>query len=301
MKNALVIDLEHWYSNEFLTKYLPSEKVNQDVEAVKPIIDLLEKYNVSATFAVLGTYAERNNELIKKIYDKGHEIQSHGCSHKSLHELGKDAFEDEIRRSVDILESITGEKPVGFRAPSFSIDNSTKWAFEILEKYGFKYDSSIFPIKTMLYGEPKAPVNIYKPSKENVVKSDPDGKIIEFPMTVLKIGINIPIAGGFYLRVLPLWFLKLGIRLVNKKRPAIIYIHPWETYPNTPRFKLPIFSKFVAYYGINASLSKFEKLLEEFEFTTIKEILTDYSYLSDSSIKSQNLTRDIHLSSEVAK
>jgi polysaccharide deacetylase family protein (PEP-CTERM system associated) len=301
MKNALVIDLEHWYSNEFLTKYLPVEKVDQDLEAVKPIIDLLEKYNVSATFAVLGTYAKRNTELIKKIYDKGHEIQSHCFSHKTLHELGKEAFEEEIKRSVDLLESITGEKPVGFRAPSFSIDNSTKWAFEILEKYGFKYDSSIFPIKTMLYGEPKAPVNIYKPSKENVTKYDHQGKIIEFPMTVLKIGINIPIAGGFYLRILPLWFLKLAIRHVNKKRPVIIYIHPWETYPNTPRFKLPLFSRFVAYYGISSSLSKFEALLKEFEFSTIKDVLDDYSFSSDSFDKTKNLMREIHLSGEVAK
>jgi peptidoglycan-N-acetylglucosamine deacetylase len=273
MKNALVIDLEHWYSNEFLTEYLPSEKVDQDLEAVMPILDLLDRYNVRATFAVLGTFAERHPELVKHIYDKGHELQSHAYSHKTLHELGKDAFEDEIKRSIYLLESITGQGPIGFRAPSFSIDNSTKWAFEILEKYGFKYDSSIFPIKTMLYGEPRAPVNIYIPSKDDVTKHDLEGNIIEFPMTVLNFGINIPISGGFYLRVLPIWFLRLGIRHVNKKRPAIVYIHPWETYPNTPRLKLPIFTRFLAYYGINTSLSKLEELLKEFNFSPIKEIL----------------------------
>lgn len=275
MKNALVIDLEHWYSNEFLTEYLPAEKVDQDIEAVMPILDLLDKYNVRATFAVLGTFAERHPELIKLIHDKGHEIQSHAYSHKTLHELGKDAFEDEIKRSIYLLESITGQGPVGFRAPSFSIDNSTKWAFEILEKYGFKYDSSIFPIKTMLYGEPKAPISIYRPSREDITEHDSKGEIIEFPMTVIKFGTNIPLAGGFYLRILPLWFLRLGIRHVNKKRPAIVYIHPWETYPNTPRLRLPFFSKFVAYYGINTSLSKFEGLLKEFNFSPIKEVLKD--------------------------
>lgn len=274
MKNALVIDLEHWYSNEFLTKYLPPEKVDQDVEAVKPILDLLDKYNVRVTFAVLGTYAERHPEIVKYIYNKGHEIQSHAYSHKTLHELGKDAFEDEIKKSINLLESITGERPIGFRAPSFSMDNSTKWAFEILEKYGFKYDSSIFPIKTMLYGEPKAPLNIYRPSKDDVTTNDPDGNIIEFPMTVLKFGMNIPLAGGFYLRVLPFWFLKFGIRLVNKKRPSIVYIHPWETYPKTPRLKLPLFSRFIAYYGINTSLSKLEAMLKKFDFTTVKEVIT---------------------------
>lgn len=275
MKNALVIDLEHWYSNEFLTEYLPSEKIDQDVEAVMPILDLLDRYNLCVTFCVLGTFAERHPELIKLIHDKGHEIQSHAYSHKTLHELGKKAFEDEIKRSIYLLESITGEGPVGFRAPSFSIDNSTKWAFEILEKYGFKYDSSIFPIKTMLYGEPKAPISIYKPSKEDITEHNSKGEIIEFPMTVIKFGTNIPLAGGFYLRILPLWFLILGIRHVNKKRPAIVYIHPWETYPNTPRLRLPFFSRFVAYYGINTSLSKLEELLKEFTFSSIREVLKD--------------------------
>jgi peptidoglycan-N-acetylglucosamine deacetylase len=276
MKNALVIDLEHWYSNEFLTEYLPSEKIDQDVEAAMPILDLLDKYHLRVTFSVLGTFAERHPELVKYIYNKGHEIQSHAYSHKTLHELGRNSFEEEIVRSINLLKSITGEQPVGFRAPSFSIDNSTKWAFEILEKHGFKYDSSVFPIKTMLYGEPKAPVNIYRPSKGDITKHDPDGSILEFPMTVIKFGANIPLAGGFYLRVLPLWFLRLGLRYVNKKRPAIVYIHPWETYLNTPRLKLPFFSKFIAYYGIDSCLSKFEELLMEFDFTTIREILDNY-------------------------
>lgn len=275
MKNALVIDLEHWYSNEFLTEYLPSEKVDQDIEAVMPILDLLDKYNVRATFAVLGTFAERHPEIVEYVFNKGHEIQSHAYSHKTLHELGKDAFEDEVKRSIYLLESITGQGPLGFRAPSFSIDNSTKWALEILEKYGFKYDSSVFPIKTMLYGEPRAPLNIYRPSKEDVTKHDSRGGIVEFPMTVLNFGVKIPISGGFYLRILPIWFVKLGIRHVNRKRPAIVYIHPWETYPYTPRLKLPIFSKFIAYYGISTSLSKLEILLNEFQFSSIKEVLKD--------------------------
>lgn len=273
MINALVVDLEHWHSSEFLTDYLPLEPVDQVLESTQPVLDLLDKYNVRATFAVLGSVAKKHPQLVKDIYDCGHEIASHAWSHKTLYELGKDAFEDEIKRSVDLLCSITGERPIGFRAPSFSIDNSTKWAFEILEKYDFEYDASIFPIKTMLYGVPNAPLNIYKPSKMDITKEDSSGKIIEFPMTVLKIGKNIPIAGGFYLRVLPLWFLSCGIRQVNKTRPAIIYIHPWETYSGTPIMKVPVFSKFVTYYGINSALFKIEYLLKEFKFESIKTVI----------------------------
>ena len=277
MINALVVDLEHWHSNEFLTKYLPEELVDQVPESVRPILDLLDRYNVRATFAVLGSVAEKHPELVKEIYNQGHEIASHAWSHKTLYALGKEDFEDEVRRSVDLLTSITGERPVGFRAPSFSIDNSTKWALEILEKYGFKYDASVFPINTMLYGVPNAPLHIYRPSKADITKEDPSGNIIEFPMTVLKMGMNIPIAGGFYLRVLPIWFLKHGIREVNKDRPAIIYIHPWETYSRTPRLKIPMFSRFVAYYGINSALMKLKGLLKEFEFESIRNVLDKYS------------------------
>ncbi|MDD2834699.1 MAG: polysaccharide deacetylase family protein [Methanothrix sp.] len=273
MINALVVDLEHWHSSEFLTKYLPEELVDQVPESVRPILDLLDKHETKATFAVLGSVAEQHPELVKEIYDKGHEIASHAWSHKTLHKLGKDAFEVEIKKSVELLRSITGEQPIGFRAPSFSIDNTTKWAFEVLEKFGFKYDASVFPIKTMLYGLPDAPVHIYRPSIEDVTKDNPNGKIIEFPMTVLNIGKNIPLAGGFYLRVLPLWFLRYGIREVNKERPAIIYIHPWETYSKTPRLKVPLFSRFVTYYAINSALYKLEALLSEFNFKPIRDTI----------------------------
>jgi len=277
MINALVVDLEHWHSSEFLTEHIPAEPVDQVPESVRPILDLLDRYHVRATFAVLGSVAEEHPELVKEIYDRGHEVASHAWSHKTLYDLGKEAFEDEIKRSVELLESITGVSPVGFRAPSFSIDNSTKWAFEILEKYGFEYDASIFPIKTMLYGVPNAPLHIYRPSREDVTKDDPNGKLLEFPMTVLNIGKNIPIAGGFYLRVLPLWFLKYGIREVNKDRPAILYIHPWETYSGTPRLKISLFSRFVTYYGINSALYKLESLLNEFKFKRIKDVIDSYN------------------------
>ena len=276
MINALVIDLEHWHSIELLRNHIPENPLDQVPESVQPILDLLDKHGIKATFAVLGTVAEQHPELVKEIYDKGHEIASHAWSHKTLHELGKDVFEEEIKKSVKMLESITGERPIGFRAPSFSIDNSTKWAFRVLEKYGFEYDASVFPIKTMLYGLPNAPLHIYRPAREDITKHDPNGKIIEFPMTVLRQGKSIPIAGGFYLRVLPLWFLRYSIREVNKVRPAIIYIHPWETYPGTPRMNIPWSSSFITYHGISLALEKIEDLMKTLKFEPIRDLLNDY-------------------------
>ena len=271
--NALVIDLENWHCIELLRNSLRGNPIDQIPESTQPILDLLNKYDVKATFAVLGSVAEQHPLLIEEIYNSGHEIASHAWSHKTLHELGSIAFEKEIEKSVSLLESITGKQPIGFRAPSFSIDNSTKWAFEVLERYGFKYDASVFPIKTRLYGVPNAPLHIYRPSKEDITKEDSNGTIMEFPMTVLKIGKNIPIAGGFYLRLFPMWFLKYGIREVNKDRPAIIYIHPWETYSETPRMKLPWSSKFITYYGCTTALEKFEDLLNTFRFKPVRNIL----------------------------
>lgn len=276
MINALTIDLEPWYVGEFLTKYLPEKRDDQVEEAVRPLLSLLDNHEAKATFFVLGLVAEKHPVLVREIYDKGHEIASHGYSHKTLYVLGKRNFEEEIKKSVGLLESITGEKPIGFRAPSFSIDHSTGWAFDILSKYGFKYDSSIFPIKTMLYGVPDAPIYPYRPSRDGIASHNGDGDIIEFPMTVLKIGKNIPIAGGFYLRVLPLWFLRFAIGKVNKTRAAIIYIHPWETYHNTPRLdSVPLFSRFVTYHGIDSALNKIEALLERFRFKPLREFLEE--------------------------
>lgn len=276
MINAIVVDLEYWHSPELVRGHSDGECTDQLMDSLDPILELFDRYRVAATFAVLGKLAEEHPEVIKKIHEKGHEIASHCWSHKTLYELGPNGFEEEIDKSVDLLSSVTGERPVGFRAPSFSINESTKWAFNVLEKYNFEYDASIFPIKTMLYGVPEAPLHIYKPSKEDITKNDPHGKIIEFPMTVLKMGGNIPIAGGFYLRLLPLWFLKYGISRVNQERPAILYIHPWEMYSKTVRLQLPLFKRLITYYGIDSSLEKLEELLKEFKFTAIRNVISGY-------------------------
>jgi peptidoglycan-N-acetylglucosamine deacetylase len=276
MDNALIIDLEHWYCSEFLTPYLPMDRPDQVPESVKPILDLLDQHDVKATFAVLGSVAEAHPELIADIAARGHEIASHAYSHKTLYELGPDAFEAEVIRSVELLETITGRRPIGFRAPSFSINNSTRWALEVLERHGFRYDASVFPVKTMLYGVPEAPLGMYRPSRDDIARHDPGRKIIEFPMTVLKGPRNLPIAGGFYLRALPLWFLETGFRAVHQSRPSILYLHPWETYQDTPRLNVPAFSRFVTYYGIGSSLRKLEALLDTFRYRPVCEVISRY-------------------------
>ncbi len=279
MNNALSFDLEYWYSAEFVSRHLPSGFRGEDgvMESVTPILELLARYNTRATFFVLGTVAERYPDLIGDIFKRGHEIASHGYSHRMLHDLGREEFAREIDKSVNLLESITGSKPIGFRAPSFSLDNTTSWALEILRQYGFKYDSSIFPIKTPLYGMPDAPRYPYRPSPGDITRDAPDGDFIEAPLTVFRtMGANIPVAGGFYFRVLPLWFLKLALRRVNRSRPAIVYLHPWETLPSTPRLgTMPRWNRLVSYWGMNSALRKLERLLPEFDFKPLGELLLE--------------------------
>jgi len=274
--NALSIDLEDWYHPQLVK--IKGKPTPQIKESVEPILQLLDKYSTKATFFVLGETAEKNQDLIKEIKSSGHEIASHGYNHKSLKQMTPDEFEKDIIKSKNILKSITGENPIGYRAPTFSIDNNTKWSIDILEKQNFLYDSSIFPTKTHLYGVPDAPLNPYNLSRDDVSIERRDKKgMMEFPMTVFPVlGYNLPVSGGFYLRALPVWLIRRAIKNKNKDGfPAMIYIHPWETYIKTPRIRQGFFSDFINYYGMNSSLRKLESLLMSFKFKPVKSILFD--------------------------
>ena len=272
--NALSIDWEYWWCNKFLGKVAKKE-TESIVESSIQLLKLLDKYNAKATFFILGITAEKHPEIVEEIFKRGHEIASHGYSHKSLFKMGEEEFKREIKKSLNILKKYDIK---GFRAPYFSINNSNKWVFRILKEYGFEYDSSIYPTNLTYNGISGAPLYIYRPFNNDIRKHDSKGKIIEFPLTCLKFGINIPIAGGFSSRILPLWFLKLGIKKVNEDRPAIFYIHPWEIFKKTP--KLNIFAnplRFTAYLGTSSMPKKFETILKQFRFKTIKQVLNQSS------------------------
>lgn len=245
-KIILTFDLEFWHNGQFLKNNLPENRENlKDIttESTLPLLALLKKKNIKATFFVLGRVAEKHPEIVRKIYNEGHEIACHGYSHKILDELRPEEFEEEIKRSTNLLQNITGKKPIGFRAPNFSLNDKTKWALNILKNYGFKYDSSIFPFKAKLSGDA--------------------GKILELPVT----------GGGFYFRLMPLWLFKILLKLARVKQPLILYFHPHEFYPFIPDIKLPFWKKKIKYFGVSRSLQKLEKLLNDFEFISIENFL----------------------------
>jgi len=269
--NIMSVDLEDYYCDLPFSEW--SKYESRIIKNTEKILILFEKYNVNATFFVLGYIAEKFPELIKKISDLGHEISSHTYSHIDLRKVNKEEFEKDFFKSINILEKITGKKVEGFRAPFFSINKNNYWVFEILSK-NITYDSSIFPVKTQLYGIPKAPRTIYKPSLENIIEEDKQGKLIEIPMATHKIPLigNIPIAGGFYLRFFPYWYMKWGIKKMNKEgNPAMLYIHPKDLDPEMPRIKE---YNWYYYYNLKSASKKFENLLKDFKFGSVKKVLS---------------------------
>ena len=278
IKNALSIDLEDWYHPEFVRKSVNFKPKSQIVESTEKIIELLDKYDVKATFFILGDIIEKKPQLIKTIYNKGHEIASHGMSHLPLNLLNYSKFNIELNRFKELLNNILDNnfKIYGFRAPTFSINNATKYGLECLVKNEYLYDSSIVPTKSFYYGLKNAPLSIYRPNLENPSLIDNNSKLIEFPLTVFKIGkIRIPISGGFYLRILPYTLYKYLLKKINKtNRSFIIYFHPWETYLKTYRVSnIGIIKYFISYHGIKNTLKKVEKLLQDFKFEPVKNVI----------------------------
>jgi polysaccharide deacetylase family protein (PEP-CTERM system associated) len=274
MINALSIDLEDWYHAELMAGRRAS--FSQAAEATQPVLDLLDRYQTKASFFVVGEVAEQNPDLIRLVFQKGHEIGCHTFSHKLLWSLDESLFREELKRFHALMEKILGEVKIkGFRAPCFSLDNRNKWVLRVLLDFGYQYDASIFPLKiNPLYGISGAPTRPYRISFEDVRREDPQSPLMEYPFCPLMIGrLKIPISGGVYLRILPLSLLYWGLRRINRSQPFLVYFHPWEGYEKTPRLKLPLYSRVITYYGCRSALKKLEFLLKHFKFTRIDQVL----------------------------
>jgi polysaccharide deacetylase family protein (PEP-CTERM system associated) len=270
--NILTIDVEDWYMDTDISMWSSYE--DRIVKSTQKILRILDGSNTEATFFVVGYIAEHFPELIKDIIDRGHEIGTHGSSHTSIKKQTASEFENDLLKSIRILEDITKDKIRGHRACEFSIDEKTSWAIDILKKNGLKYDSSVFPVKTHLYGVPDAPLYPYHITSSNIKVDNPEDDFLELPLSVYKLPIvhkNIPVAGGFYLRFFPYWFIKHALKKIDKMgHPAIIYVHPWEFDLGQPKTNSP---KRGHYYGLSNTEKKFKRLLKDFEFTSVRDYL----------------------------
>lgn len=270
-RNIMTVDLEDYFCDLDYTVW-PSYPT-KIIETTRTILNLFNKYKVTATFFTVGYFAERFPELIEEIVKNGHEIGSHSHTHLDIRKSNREIFEDDLKESIRALEKASNEKVLGFRAPFFSIDKERSWAIKIMRKY-IKYDSSIFPVRTPLYGIPDAPRNIYRPSEQNFLENDESGDFVELPPSTFHVPLigNIPIAGGFHLRFLPYFFIKMGIEKINKNNDfAICYIHPKDLDEKMP--KIPSYG-WHYYYGLKTAKQKFEKLLKDFKFDSVRNTLS---------------------------
>jgi len=278
MKNVLTIDVEEWFqTNDFnIHRKDWSQYESRIEESTNLVLDIISKTNSKATFYFLGCVAQKNPDLVRKIHQMGYEIGSHGMYHEMINKMTPGWFEKDLSESCNILEEIIGEKIVSFRAPSWSIDKTNIWALEILEDYGILCDSSFQPFATPLSGDRKLPMTPFHP----VIRGR-RMKLLEVPSTVVNVfGIRIPFAGGAYFRFFPELFIHSAINIVNKKRPSVIYIHPWETDINQPRIKSSAFAKFVHYNNLRTTKNKFTNTLQKFEFISMRDLLLENTFAS---------------------
>ena len=277
--NILGIDFEDWYHPELIKQNIKNEKHNPSViNGIDKILDLLRKQETLATFFIVGELLEIQPEIFDKIIENGHEIGFHTMYHDRLDSPGyKEKFSNEIEKFAEL----TNHKSRGFRAPTFSLNNASSWAIDILAKNDYVYDSSIVPAKTSMYGSPNAEHKPYRITSKSIEKNNSSGKLIEFPlMTTTFLGKKIPAAGGFYLRTLPMKVTKNAIKNCEKQGiPANFYIHSWELTPEyMPKLDLPFKDNFVTFHNIDKAYQRMNDILKEFSFTSFS------NYLSQNAI-----------------
>jgi polysaccharide deacetylase family protein (PEP-CTERM system associated) len=273
MFNTLTIDVEDYYMVSAFADIVRFEdwhKYESRVEQnTRILLDLFNKFDVKATFFVLGWVGEHYPALVRDIHSSGHEVACHGYNHRLIYHLTHKEFREDVRKAKNVLEDIIGTSVIGFRAASYSIVKKTLWALDILIEEGFLYDSSIFPIHHDRYGLPEADRFPHKIKREN-------GTIIEFPPSTYQLfGQNIPIAGGGYLRLFPSWVTKAAMRRINEneERVVIMYLHPWEIDTNQPRLPGKWRSKIRHYVNLSSTMTKLTHMLTVFKFQPLSLFL----------------------------
>ena len=265
--NAISIDLEDWfcaYNLRIDIKDWAQCELRVE-ENTNRILKILDNHKVKATFFVLGWIAERVPELVREIEKQGHEIATHGYSHRLITNMSPEEFEYDIQKSLDSINACVSSPVLGYRAPSFTITKKTLWAIDILKKHGIKYDSSIFPVGFHPdYGIADSPLDIHEFMG-----------LIEVPLSVAEImGKRIPCSGGGYFRLFPYNITKQLMKKCNEQgRPVIFYFHPWEIDTGQPRIDMPVLKRFRHYNNLGKTEKRLDKLLNDFEFVPIKKIL----------------------------
>ena len=279
--NAFTVDVEDYFHVAALSSAISRAswgsrelRVERNTER---LMEILAERGVHATFFVLGWLAERVPALVRRITEAGHEVACHGYSHQLVYKQTPSEFREETVRAKHFLEDTVGHAVLGYRAASFSVTRQSLWALDVLIDLGFRYDSSIFPIHHDLYGIPGA-----TPEPHRV--SAPSGRTLaEFPMSAANFfGLQVPVSGGGYFRILPYWLTRAGLEQINHRRgrPFAFYLHPWELDPGQPRIKVGAFSRFRHYTNLSRCEARLRRVLGEFAFTSMYECLQQRGLLA---------------------
>jgi polysaccharide deacetylase family protein (PEP-CTERM system associated) len=276
IRNAMSVDVEDYFQVSAFAPYIdraswPSMPCRVEAN-VDTILQLFDDNGIKATFFTLGWIAERYPALVGRIHAAGHEVASHGYGHQRVSEQTPDEFLDDIVRSRDLLEQITGERVLGYRAPSFSINGATPWAWDMLERAGYRYSSSVYPVKHDHYGMLDAPRFPFLAGAGKTV--------LELPITTARVlDRNLPAGGGGYFRLLPYPLSRWMIGRVNADdlRPAIFYFHPWEIDPGQPRpGKLDLKTRFRHYVNLGRTQERLAALTQDFRWDRIDRIFLEH-------------------------
>jgi polysaccharide deacetylase family protein (PEP-CTERM system associated) len=232
------------------------------------ILEMLAERKQLGTFFTLSWVAERDAALVREIADAGHEIASHGTDHRRVTELNQDQFRESVRTSRRILEDVTGKPVFGYRAPSFSIVRGREWALDILGEEGYRYDSSLFPVKRKGYGFVGGQRDPHRVDRAGV-------SLDEIPPSTIAIGSKVlPAGGGAYFRLLPYKLVHSALESAEERGvPGTFYIHPWELDPAQPRVKTPFLTRVRHYGGMSRTASRIKRLLSDFHFQPIAATL----------------------------
>lgn len=271
MRNAISIDVEDYFQVLAFQHVAPMSswgqfepRVERNVEV---LLDELADARTSATFFVLGWVAERFPLLIKRMAREGHEVASHGYNHQPITGLSRSDFRADALTARNLLQDISAQEVVGYRAPSYSINETNIWALDVLEEVGYQYSSSIYPGRHDIYGMPDAPRFAFRCG---------NGSLLEIPVTTVEIASSrVSCGGGGFFRFWPYALFRAGIRRVNRKdgEPAVFYLHPWEVDPQQPRFNnAPLKSRFRHYLNLSKTLPRFRRLLRDFTWDRIDRV-----------------------------
>ncbi len=277
------VDVEEYFQVSALEPYSPRSRwdtIPRRLEiGVHSLLDLLSEHNASATFFVLGWAADRAPNLVREIVNRGHEVASHGSDHRRVTALTGREFRESVRSSKKVLEDITGRAVVGYRAPNFSIVRGREWALETLVEEGYRYDSSLFPVRRKGYGF------VGGARDPHLLQLD-SGTLYEIPPATLKVGNAIlPAGGGAYFRHLPYAFVESALLSAERRGvPGTFYIHPWELDPAQPRMRTSLLTQVRHYGGLTRTIPRLRRLLSRFHFQPIATTLGLCEALSGSAI-----------------